>query len=331
MMNDRQQKLYEWIRGPRGKLIGEGNYGKVYLSGIDGAVVKELSAKKSSCAAGLKLAYREHVMSLFQNALVLKRIAPHFCLHYGYEATPTNARVAFSLFLEGFDGNLQTEGTELLGSASATPWASLCFQIGTGLVALAVFLDVCHNDLYPRNILVRRDAARVCRYEVLDATYDVPLPFLAVITDFGVCSSPMLSSPAAGPEVKRTKITDPPKDFGETPHVGHILNFNLPPFSRDFYMMFKWLAFPPKFFPPVPHAVRKWSIAVLRLIDKDREKFATPGGSKWIFATAFRIADPRFLQAATEPTETFRLRLADRSAFIAEVTAHLRAFPYAED
>ena len=333
MMDERQRKFHGWARGSRGDMIGQGNYGKVYMSGTSGAVVKQVKAKKSSSAAGLKLAYREHVMSLFQNALVLKRMSPHFCLHYGYEATPSSEHIAFNLFLEGFDGNLQTEATGLLHLENSVPWASLTFQIGSALVAVAVLLDVCHNDLYPRNVLIRRGDAGAWRYDILGTTYEVPLPFFAVLTDFGVCSSPILSSPAAGPEVKKSAVLDTPDNFGAAGHSGHILNFQLPPFSRDFYMLFKWLAFPPRFFPQVPKEVRRWAVSLLQQMDLKKDKFRTNKGSQWIFALAFQTLD--FAQFVAEHKglanmETFKLSSEDRGAFVAEVTSHLKAFPFAE-
>jgi serine/threonine protein kinase len=335
--NDRVKRFYAWRKGELGAAIGKGNYGTVFRCG-DGAVVKVVGdVRKSSGSA--KLAYREHVMSLLQSVLVLRHHTPHLPLHYGLEATQTGPKaLSMSLYLEAFDCSLDASPVECL--VRPNDWVALIFQVSSAVLCVAKLLDVCHNDLYPRNVLVRRypggHSHRIC-YNHFGLRHEVWWHSLTVLTDFGVCSSPLLAS-RGGPEVKRTPVVSRGVvPFGRQPPSAHVLNHTyLPPFSRDFYMLFKWGAFKTKGLPRAPESVALWCRAALDYLDKHQPAFTKPQATLRAFECVFSPSSlathslPKLApsEEAGEDEVEFTVDTSDRAPVLEDCTALLSAVPF---
>lgn len=337
-------------------LVGKGNYGQVFRSG-GGAVVKVVfGVRKSSSAA--KLAYREHVMSLLQTVLVLRGHSPHFPMHYGFGASsspdasaaqPVVASISrpllcMRLYIEAFDCSMDAAPPWCL--ARPRDWAALMFQVMSAVVCVACLLDVCHNDLYPRNVLLRCPSRApggtgyCLKYDHFGVEHEICWHSLAAVTDFGVCSSPLLSS-KLGPEVKRVPAV--PRGivpFGSQPPLLHVLNHTyLPPFSRDPYVLFKWGAFRTKGLPQAPPPTVRWCQKVLKYLDDNESKFKRAGGSLALLKFAFSpesLADAGLLghHCSSCPKSRhangccFSVHAPDRAGVLADATALLSSVPF---
>lgn len=291
--DERTRRFYAWQMGEEGTdsaaVVGKGNYGTVFRCG-DGAVVKVVD-KVRKFSGSAKLAYREHVMSLLQSILVLRGHTPHLPLHYGLEAAHTGPKLlCMRLYLEAFDCSLDAAPEESF--ARRHDWIALLFQVGSAVLCVAKLLEVCHNDLYPRNVLLRRimppGDSRPLRYNQFGVRHALAWHSLAVLTDFGVCSGPLLAS-KAGPEVKRTPaVLRSVVPFGRQPPGPHVLNYSyLPPYSRDPYMLFKWGAFRAKGLPKAPESVASWCQVVLDYMDRHQTDFSSPDATLATFRFAF--------------------------------------------
>ncbi len=320
------KRFHDW-RGasPAGASVGKGNYGTVFKCG-DGAVVKVVNEVRKSTGAA-KLAFREHVMSLLQSVLVLRRHTPHLPLHYGLEASHGPPKsLSLKLYLEAFDCSLDAAPSDSL--AEPGDWVALLFQVASAVLCVARLLEVCHNDLYPRNVLLRRGHCRF-RYDHFGAKHELSWHSLAVLTDFGVCSGPLLGS-RAGPEVKRTPVA--PRSvvpFGQQPPGLHVLNHTyLPPYSRDPYLLFKWGAFRCKGLPRAPGAVEGWCRAVLAHMDQHQADFSKPCATQAVFELAFSpkalsahgLALPLVEEEAPASVADFRVAASDRMPVLGECT-----------
>lgn len=177
-MEARRSKFLEWepptgsVAATRGEKIGSGKYGIVYMCrGAPHMVVKEVTINKTrSCATSL--AFREHAMSLLQTAMVLRSLCPHLPLHYGIRASvPSRGTLHLAYYMEAFDCSLDAAPTNVL--VDPKDWIALLFQISTALVSVAMLLEVAHNDLYPRNILLRKRAQVDTDVPPSETTYDI--------------------------------------------------------------------------------------------------------------------------------------------------------------
>jgi serine/threonine protein kinase len=226
---------------------------------IDGqnVVVKRCTARRGSKT--LKQSFREHVVALLQSLMVVHRVTPHLVMHFGADLNIHNTTLHMSMFMEQFDGSLDTQ--KILNTD--TDWISFQFQAASAVVAMSTLLNIVHNDLYPRNILVRRlRHTKVSVYHIHGTEYTVQIPFLCVISDFGICGSPLLDSLyGSAPEVQqglRSQVFD--GKFSKHAGKGHILAFKqLAPYSRDLYLLFKYAL--------GASSVKDWCTTCLDLID----------------------------------------------------------------
>jgi len=336
----RTRRFFEWRSSAEtttpGETVGKGNYGTVYRCG-DGAVVKVVSGVRKS-AGSAKLAYREHVMSLLQTVLVLRRHTPHLPIHYGLETAHEKKPKSLSmkLYIEAFDCSLDAAPPECL--LRPQDWVGVLFQVSSAVLCVAKLLDVCHNDLYPRNVLVRRLGTRqMCRYDHFGVRHALRSTWLAALTDFGVCSSPLLAS-RSGPEVKRSPaIPRSAVPFGQQPPGVHVLNHTyLPQFSRDPYTLFKWGAFRTKGLPRSPKEVVSWCQSVLEHLDRHQADFTRPAATLRLFEVAFSPAvlqahglSPLFEDKDEDDTALdFSVADSDKGPVIEDCTALLSSVPF---
>jgi serine/threonine protein kinase len=294
-------------------LVGSGKYGKVFRE-PNGVVVKEVSARVTG--RGLAPPFREKIVSIFQSLLVVNRVSPNFPLHYGCNVCPPlrgGGRLGMHFYIEEFDGSLDKLAGKVLVSSAA--WLTSLFQILSAVLTFAATLSICHNDLYPRNVLVKRlSSPQKFTYVIYGRTYTIEVEFVLAVTDFGICSSPLLGSPSGDAPEVAAKLKGEPRDcagapFGSVPPRKHILHYKfLPPFARDVYLVLKWTVFPTKNFPLAPACVSAWARRALAYIDENEKAFFKTDASKELFAFAFSAQELGLsglpsLCGATEGTE----------------------------
>ena len=312
-----------------GAEIGRGKYGRVLLCG-DEAVVKVLNAENGKRAAWrrVKQSYREHVLGIIQSLMVTRSMTPHLVMHFGASVVPSPGRCSISLYMERFEGSLEAAGEALLRSAQ--DWRGLLFQVTSAMATLAVLLQVVQNDLYPRNILFKRLPAE-CHavYDIFGKGYSLATSTLFAITDFGICGSPLLDSRlACSPEV-HVPPQARPKDFGlwHAPH--HVLSYpDLPPYSRDAYLAFKWPVYRSRHLPPAPEDVKAWATDALTFLDLHAEAFNKPEGLLRLLHHAF-VPERRLAREAT-PAQAlvFRVGSEDQDSLLQDGLKLLQAMPF---
>lgn len=346
-MEDRRRHFEEWqapsgaLESIRGSQIGNGKYGTVFrCKGHPHVVIKEVVIAKAKSTA-TRLAFREHAMSLLQTAVALRGLCPHLPLHYGIQASPMpNGALHLAYYMEAFDCSLDSAPSDVL--AHPHDWIALIFQILSALVTVGVLLEVAHNDLYPRNVLLKRRAATDAEtmsestYDIFGQRYQLPWRYLAVLTDFGICSGKALGTPNDTPEVGRhLQSQNPGEAFGQMPPSAHVLHYkDLPAFSRDPYLLFKWPKFRTKCLPAAPPNVNMWATHCLAFIDKHIKHFSAPLGSKKLLFHAFspevlvNFALP-LVPAPPESTDcACTVRAEDRDDVLEDGEAMLRAVKF---
>lgn len=264
----RHRSCLLWEEASLEEVIGRGRYAQVHRAG--GAAVKVL--RLSGCTRRARLqAYREHVVGLLQSLLLADRVTPHLPWHFGvtFGGAPEHA---VRLHMEMFERTLEEAGTDVLTTPQA--WVELAFQVLHACAALTCIFGVTHNDVYPRNILLRRCGPQTVSYEVLRTRIWYRASFLSALTDFGIASGELLGAPLA-PEVASTKglpsasreaLRAPEPRAFKLPQQ-HILCYALRPGARDFYTVFGWLTFGASGLPPPPLSVRVWALSATRQLD----------------------------------------------------------------
>lgn len=339
---ERLNKLRGWqCRELPSVKIGEGKYGTVYRSPSGGGVLKE-SVTVGTHLGKCRQALREHAISLLQTLLVLEGCSPHLTLHYGADLSTAGPHFLGRMFMEEFAGSLADLGQQVL--LTPAHWQVLLFQVLSPMLALGTVFGIAHNDLYPRNILVRLQSTEgPISYRIGLQTYVMDWPFFVAVTDFGIASArDLFGAEGAAPEVARgieDEAVSP--NFGFLPPRLHILRYKaLPIFSRDVYTVLKWTLFQSKPLPRAPDAVRRWASAGLSLLDALRHTLDRSAGLSHVcqcfFSNAWAQASELPLRleaspAAAEATPNFLLPPlpGKRESMLRTATAALGALPFA--
>lgn len=285
-----QQRVYAfqtWKNAPDVlKLIGSGKYGTVYSVGE--AYVLKRSSTSSQRRSMCKQALREHTIGLLQTLTVLEGCMPHLPLHYGVSISARGSLMEGEMYMEQFSGSLVDVGAACLHKSS--DWMCLAFSVLSSCAALALLYGISHNDLYPRNVLLRQDTQATSVVYACDGVlYKMSWPFLAVVTDFGVATSTKLMGQRFAPEVADSmSCIQASPNFGQLVPEQHILKYgNLPYFSRDNYTVLKWLRFQSTNLPPLPQEVQQWASISLQLLDNTRHTLHTAPGLMRYFHSIF--------------------------------------------
>lgn len=331
-----------------GAELGRGKYGVVSAAG-EGGVAKVIEvAPRPAPLGGLaaflkragtegavpwkraKQAYREHVVGLLQSLMVVRSLTPHVAMHFGARVEPAPGYCRLTLFMERFEGSLEAHGGELLREDA--DWRALLFQVASALAALGVLLRVVHNDLYPRNVLFRRlERPAVAVYQLCDASYLLHYRTLFALTDFGICGSPLLDSRmACCPEVS-VPSHERPRQFGlwRAPH--HVLSYpDLPVFSRDLYLAFKWASQPNERLPRAPGVTRTWAESTLSRMDEHVARFEEARGILTTIREAFGPERSAAERDGRRPSgsELFRFGPEDREALLRDGMKLLESMPF---
>lgn len=320
----RRRAFIEWRCAPLGALLGSGRYASVFACGSAAAKVMDLSGKSRRSRVQ---AYREHVVSIMQTLLLLHGITPHFPFHYGLTVSVAEAGLSLTLFMERFDGNLLDVANTVL--ADAASWVHLVFQLLHGCLCLSALFGVVHNDLYPRNVLIRTPAEAIST-EVDGVHYGFRPRFLAVLADYGIASGRLVAADA--PEVCQTTDKVPRwRRFAVQPPAAHILQYEplLPASSRDPYTVLKWVCYGQVAMPAAPLAVRLWAMDGLCRMDSSLESFHDDAAQLPLFHHLFHEDNlrrfglvPLTPDAHLQPTSS--LRLQDKTDLVRRAAAALQ-------
>ena len=164
LLFDERRKLFsEWTKSNElgGAEVGRGRYGVVRVCSDTRAVVKTVKSpyrKSGPLKGALKQLVREETVGLLQTLLVLRGVCPHFPLHFDVVRSWRGGKsIETNMYMERFQCALDSEpGKALLREASASEWESIAKQVLLAVWAIASTFNVCHCDLYPKNVLCRR-------------------------------------------------------------------------------------------------------------------------------------------------------------------------------
>jgi hypothetical protein len=272
-----------WREAPLGELLGRGRYGEVFRAGTAAAKRMELGSERSR--GSRRQAYREHVVGLLQSLLLLQRVTPHLPWHYGASLSAAPGAFGVTLHMELFETTLPAAAPSVLVAPRC--WVQLLFQLLQASAALVQTFGVCHNDAYPRNVLLRRCRRQRVAYELEGRSFVLCVDFLAALTDYGIASGELLGAPLA-PEVAASKAlpSSSSSSYGGGGGGGgrttfafvaperHILHYEVPPFSRDAYTLLKWAVYGAEELPAAPLNVRAWALLGTNRLDAEAARFA---------------------------------------------------------
>lgn len=265
--------------------IGKGKYGTVYSIG-DAYVLKRSSTSRQR-GHMCRQAFREHVIGILQTIAVLEGCTPHLPIHYAVRIGVNDKSMRGDMYMEKFSGSLHDFSGACLRNSSE--WICLAFSILHSCITLAHLYGICHNDLYPRNVLISPKVQLTSVVYLCDnVLYDLDWPFFAAVTDFGVSTSSILMGEQMFPEVMKGQahcIASP--NFGRKPPENHILKYkNLPIFSRDLYTVLKWFKYSSSL-PAPPPSIQQWATISLELLDNTSHRLHTFEGTMRIFNQIF--------------------------------------------
>jgi hypothetical protein len=323
----RRSDFEAWQPAPLEQVLGKGRYATVYRCGLGAAKVLDLAGKSRDAR---RQAYREHVVAVLQSLLLLEEVTPHVPFHYGATTSVHAGSLGFVLFLERFDGSLLDLGQELL--VRSADWVQLAMQLLHASLALALLFGVVHNDLYARNVLVRRlPRPSGITYDVEGALYHTALGFLAVVTDYGIASGTLVGA-ATEPEVarasQRQKQPRPKAGFAFVPPRAHILHHDppLPPFCRDPFTILKCLTYGQRGLPNPPLPIRLWSAEAMTHVDARLVEFAEAAAQEQLFHHLFHPENLARFQLELPEGEggrRFSLRRGCRERLLEQATRSL--------
>jgi hypothetical protein len=319
----RRSAFSRWRCAPLGELLGSGRYASVYACG-EGAAAKVVDLSGKSRRSRMQ-AYREHVVSIMQTLLLLQCVTPPFPFHYGLTVAVAKPGLSLTLFMERFSGNL----LESAGALRDVPsWVHLAFQVLHACLCLSTLFGVVHNDLYPRNVLVRRTDLEVSA-AVEGVCYGFRPRYLAVVADYGIASGRLVAANAPEVCLSTTKVPRWPHFAGQPPSA-HVLQYEpmLPASSRDPYTVLKWVVYGQEALPTAPLAVRRWAMDGLRRMDASLESFHADEAQLPLFHHLFhadnlrRFGLPSVAAACARPT--CMLRLKDKPELMRRATEALQ-------
>jgi len=324
----RRRAFSEWRCAPLGEVLGSGKYATVYRSGSCAAKVMDLSGKSKRSRMQ---AYREHVVSMLQTILLLRSVTPHYPFHYGFTTSVDEAGISLTMFMERFEGNL-LEASErcLLG---AEEWVLVTFQILHACVCMAGIFGVVHNDLYPRNVLVRSLPKEERTCVVVDGvSYVLRKTFLAVVADYGIASGKLVGALEVPEVCASTVKVERWRHFSLQPPEAHILQYEptLPAFSRDPYTVLKWIFYGQKDLTRAPPSVRFWAMEALHRMDQSLEDFEQERSQLPLFHHLFHPDNLRrfglkpLLSDAAAAGPSCCLRIEDKEAMVLQAVDALR-------
>jgi hypothetical protein len=273
--NERLQRVASW-RGQTSsaeEIIGSGRYGTVRASGDVAVKTVRVRCKRRS----LQQPLREQASGLLQTLLLVENVTPHLVAHLGAEGERAESGwLLRHYYMERWPDSLDRCGGETLRDHA--DWLSLNFQILQALAAAGWIFGLSHNDVYPRNILIRSlDGREALRYALPDGGRLTLRPrFLAALTDFGISNAAAFDQPDRPDLAARCSL---PPSFGRVAPTQHVLSYaELPAFYRDAYSLLKLTAFSSRPLPRAPKSAAAWARGALDLVD-DRLRSGQSGST----------------------------------------------------
>ena len=327
--DERVRAFHEWKCEPLGEVIGKGKYGTVLKSSNCAAKVLDLSGKSRKARMQ---AYREHVVAMLQTILLLSRVTPHYPFHYGVTTAFGDASMSLTMFMEHFEGSLQDVAAKVF--VDCGDWVHLVLQIMHACVCMSSVFGVVHNDLYPRNVLIRMlSKGQRTSLTVEGTSYVFEPRFLAVVTDYGIASGELVGARSV-PEVcsSTTKVTRRPLFALQSPDA-HILQYEpvLPAFSRDPYTVLKWVFYGQTKLPSAAMSTRLWAMEALCRIDARLADFHDDASQIPLFHHLFHKDNLRrfglesaLLAGASEGSFRCQLSLTEKEEYLRQAAAALR-------
>jgi serine/threonine protein kinase len=255
--------------------LGKGVYGIVYsalmrVKPVAGShiAVKSISTKdRPNDRLGLlKRLVREEAACAFLNALVLLRVCPNFVMFYKAFLTRNYKRTNlhhYLILMEKADGNLK-QWVDTRAGKTLPAYMSCMLQICMAIVSMASHVDLCHNDLYLKNILYNEIYSTHYTYVCYGRTYTISnCRHLFKISDFGICSSPTYLKNQSHMEMH--DMTPEQRHFTGTADFDfskHILEYNnVPPFARDLIVFLRSMSY-----YAVHEACKSWNRSAMQVL-----------------------------------------------------------------
>jgi len=262
--------------------IGRGEYGCVFRAADSFSAAKVVTLQPARRAR--QRVMQEHKISLLQTLLVLRKVSCFHPLHYGVRYQRDALGRQLACYMERFDGSLEALAETVLRGPQA--WKDVLFQALHGALSLANVFQLAHNDLYPRNVLVRKLPAAVSARVGVDAwTYARRLDYLAVVSDYGVASGGASALPDVVHASKRRRLS--PLSL-LTPLQHHILYYDAELFARDpLALLLACVHADGRTLPSCPMSIRLWITLGLQQILVRMKDFAAPRAQKELFHAMF--------------------------------------------
>lgn len=301
------------------KDLGQGVYGKVYevmfRSANRNAMpyafalkrVQVNNVSKESRADIVEKIMREIQSFGFTNGLVYLRICPNFTLvprtfFTKIPSTTSNLSLICCMIIMERESGTFREWLRMSSQHSEETVMGCILQIFMGIAALVRHLDICHNDLYFKNVLYTECQPFDLNYSLNGHCYRIRnCSMLIKISDFGIASSPKIlridHSNLTHLVMKNLPIGNLQTfDFGH-----HILDYiNVPPYARDPAVVLRSLSLTAH----VPPNVRLWATESLAHLDMYCKKGLMHSG-KYILQFIMDIFSPRFLSACNMDQHMF--------------------------
>jgi serine/threonine protein kinase len=292
LYDDRVRRCEEWDDQKLSfqQRIGTGNYGKVFkVQGCPYTAGKLVSIPKSRTARHRALS--EHLIGILQSFLIVKKISFFYPLHFGVSCEKKGPAFTLTMYMELFEGSLESLAPAILLAAS--DWKTLIFQVLHGLVAISNYFSISHNDVYARNIIVKRvNQAVDFTTRVGARQYSAHLSFVAALSDFGAASGGPIDCELVPPTEKRLLPF-----CVVSPLDKHILYYDIRAFSRDPISLLTSVIHSVNL-PSSPVSIKLWAAAALRYITSHMRFFEEPGAQLLLFHAMFsEFLTPRSVEA----------------------------------
>ena len=293
LYDDRVKRCEEWDDHKLAlqQRIGAGNYGKVFkVQGCPYTAGKLVSIPKNRAARHRALS--EHLIGILQSFLIVKKVSFFYPIHFGVACEKRSAACTLTMYMELFEGSLEQLAPEILLAAS--DWRILIFQVLHGLVAMSTYFSIAHNDVYARNIVVKRVSQAVdFTTQVGARRYSARLSFVAALSDFGAASGGPIECELVPQTEKRLLpfcVVSPLKR--------HILFYDIRVFSRDPISLLT-SAIHSVNLPSSPVSIKLWAVGALRYITSHMRFFGEPGAQLSLFHVMFsEFLTPPSVEAA---------------------------------
>lgn len=273
--------------------LGKGVYGKVYEMKVRSReqsvdympytfalkLVQVHNTDKFDRSSTIEKIMREIQAFGYTNGLVYLRICPNFTLaprtffakvvttaQQSGETKKMRSSFCCMIVMERESGTYKEWLVANGANAPVNEILGHVLQMFMGIAALAKHLEMCHNDLYFKNVLYSTCQPVNIKYILMGSTFYVPNSTLNIkISDFGIATSPKvlrIGHTELGHLVTKKLALSSFTDFDFS---NHILDYaNIPPYARDSAVVLRSLSKTQHINP----RLRTWADYGLKMLDK---------------------------------------------------------------